>query len=145
MKSQTFSCGTLLLLALLFFAGSGQAQERAHDDLHFHDQDQSSFYPGNPNPEDKSDQQRVKPGEKIRVRAAAGYRTDYEKDGYLEGRFHSLEDHVLTMSIDGGLLSIPIDQVYRMEVSQGGGGAWTGVILGLVVGGWLLWVTLKRT
>lgn len=134
MKAQTVSHRALWVLGFLLVVSAGNAQVDNSDQKQSRENAQS-FCPGYSADEDGSDQRPLKPGTKIRIRTQAGYRTGHEKEGYLEGRFHSLEGGVLTMVIDDESVSLPYDRIFHLQVKTGGGGAWPGALLGLAIGG----------
>lgn len=79
---------------------------------------------------------KIEPGTIIRVRMNVENGFSEGVGPFLEGRFQSFKDGILAMSIDGSEVSIPSIRIYQFKVrTGGGGGAWVGGLLGLVIGG----------
>jgi len=131
MKSRTAALCFATVIGLLLLAGNSAAQGRPHDEGTYG----TSMAPAGTKTADRSDAARLKSGTKIRIQQEFGQRTGYEEGIYLEGRFQSLEDGILTMTVGIAVVSTPIDRIRKLQVKKGGSGAWVGAFCGLALGG----------
>ncbi len=134
MKHQIGFYRLLIVTGLLLLMVSALAQSPAYaapqDEIITHQPDPSQAR------ESFIGSTKIDPGTIVRVRMNVENGFSEGVGPYLEGRFQSFKDGILAMSIDGSEVSIPSIRIYQFKVrTGGGGGAWVGGIMGLVIGG----------